>query len=332
MARMNSLNSYVFFETVARRKSVTRAAEELLVSPSAVSQQIKLLEQQLGIKLFRREGRSSSLTLEGEQLFQASSSAIRMLKDAERHLGKHHEMRRINLRVTPSFGVRWLGPRLADFVAHNPGWDLRVDAAPDPTDFDREIMDFDIRYGLAPWDGFQCEPILSDQVLPLCRPQMRDDLRAKFGDDPQDMLGGAQLIDSARALCQWDYWLYRNGVTVSTNTKSILLDRSSLALQMACGGAGIVLESLAVAAQELERGDLVPLTPTLPVIAFNAYWVVCPARHLKRRSVATFMSWMAQQTQAHSAMTARIIDQYGLTVDLIESPSDVFGEQPVSKA
>lgn len=327
MARLNSLNSYVFFEAVARRKSVTRAAEELLVSPSAVSQQIKLLEQQLGIKLFRREGRNSSLTLEGEQLFQASSSAIRTLKDAERHLGKQHETRRINLRVAPSFGVRWLGPRLADFVQSHPGWDLRVDAAPDPTDFDREIMDFDIRYGLSEWDGFQCQPVLSDQVLPLCSPKLRDDLQARFGSHPQDMLNGAMLIDSARAVCQWDFWLRRNALDVSSNTKSILLDRSSLALQMAVDRAGVVLESLVVAAKELERGDLVPLTPTLPVLEFPAYWIVCPARHMKRRAVASFVSWISDQAQSHADLTENLIDQHGLHRDVIEDALEVFGAQ-----
>lgn len=332
MARMNSLNSYVFFETVARRKSVTRAAEELLVSPSAVSQQIKLLEQQLGIKLFRREGRSSSLTLEGEQLFLASSSAIRMLKDAERHLGKQHEARRINLRVAPSFGVRWLGPRLADFVQNHPGWDLRVDAAPDPTDFDREIMDFDIRYGLVEWDGFLCQPILSDQVLPLCSPNVRDDLQAQFGSEPQAMLDGAQLIDSARAICQWDFWLRHNNLTVRSNTKSLLLDRSSLALQLAVDGVGVVLESLAVASRELERGDLVPLTPALPVIEFPAYWIVCPARHMKRRAVAAFVSWMTGQAEMHRTLTERLVGQHGLSCDVIEAPLDVLGGQVVGKS
>lgn len=327
MARLNSLNSYVFFEAVARRKSVTRAAEELLVSPSAVSQQVKLLEQQLGIKLFRREGRSSSLTLEGEQLFKASSAAIRMLKDAQRHLGKQHEARRLNLRVTPSFGVRWLGPRLADFVQSQPTWELRVDAAPDPTDFDREIMDFDIRYGTAAWEGFECQPILSDQVLPLCAPAMRDDLRARFGTDPAAMLGGARLIDSARALCQWDFWLHRNGLSVESNTKSILLDRSSLALQMACDGAGVVLESLAVATGEVARGDLVPLTPTLPVVEFPAYWVVCPARHMKRRAVASFLTWISEQADLHKITTASIMEQYDLSVDVLQSPADELGGQ-----
>ncbi|MEM5476416.1 LysR substrate-binding domain-containing protein [Pacificibacter sp. AS14] len=324
MARMNSLNSYVFFEAVARRKSVTRAAEELLVSPSAVSQQIKLLEQQLGIKLFRREGRTSSLTLEGEQLFRASASAIRMLKDAERHLSKQHETRRLNLRVTPSFGVRWLGPRLANFVQNHPGWDLRIDAGSDPTDFDRDVMDFDIRYGLSDWGVFHCKPILQDQVLPLCSPSVRDDLRARFGSDPEALLDGAQLIDSARAICQWDFWLQRNNLTVTSNTKSILLDRSSLALQMAVDGVGVVLESLAVAAKELERGDLVPVTPSLPVIEFPAYWVVCPARHMKRRAAVTFVSWMTQQAEAHSDLTARLMDRHGLSSDVIDVPSDVF--------
>lgn len=327
MARLNSLNSYVFFEAVARRKSVTRAAEELLVSPSAVSQQVKLLEQQLGIKLFRREGRSSSLTLEGEQLFKASSAAIRMLKDAQRHLGKQHEARRLNLRVTPSFGVRWLGPRLADFVQSQPTWDLRVDAAPDPTDFDREIMDFDIRYGTASWEGFECQPILSDQVLPLCAPTMYDNLRARFGTDPAAMLGGARLIDSARALCQWDFWLHRNGLSVESNTKSILLDRSSLALQMACDGAGVVLESLAVATGEVARGDLVPLTPTLPVVEFPAYWVVCPARHMKRRAVASFLTWISEQADLHKITTSSIMEQYDLSVDVLQSPADELGGQ-----
>ncbi|WP_281683612.1 LysR family transcriptional regulator, partial [Thalassobaculum salexigens] len=147
MPRTPNLNGFLYFETVARRGTITRAAEELSVSPSAVSQQIKLLEQQLGVRLFRREGRLLSLTLEGEQLFQTSATALRMLRDARRHLGKTRETYRLNLRVSPSFGVRWLGPRLSDFVARYPDWDLRADAAPDPTDFDREVMDLDIRYG-----------------------------------------------------------------------------------------------------------------------------------------------------------------------------------------
>lgn len=309
MTRRLNLQAYVYFEAVARRGTLTRAAEELAVSPSAVSQQIKQLEQHLGLRLFRREGRSMSLTLEGEQLFQASSTAIRTLRDAQSNLGKTSDRQRLSLRTSPGFGVRWLGPRLADFTAQYPAWDLRVDAAPDPTDFDREVMDVDIRYGRGNWPGLHAQPILSDCVLPLCSPGIRDAL----GDgDPQTILDRAQLIDSARALMQWDRWLDRHGLVVGSNRKALLFDRSSIALQMALDGAGVVLESLALAAAEVAAGRLVPLTPTVPVLVFPAYWLVCPARHLNRRVVRLFRTWLAEQAAAHQDMINRILLEYGL--------------------
>ena len=91
---------------------------------------MKLLEQQLGVRLFRREGRQLSLTLEGEQLYQSAGTALRMLRDARRHLGRRQDTRRLNLRVAPSFGVRWLGPRLSRFVARHPDWFPDVKAHP----------------------------------------------------------------------------------------------------------------------------------------------------------------------------------------------------------
>ena len=238
------LNAYLFFEAVARRGTVARAAEELSVSPSAVSQQIKLLEQQIGIRLFRKDGRRLSLTLEGEQLFQASSNAIRILRETQRNLGVSLESRRLSVRVSPSFGVRWLSPRLADFVSQNPGWDIRVDAAPDPTNFEVEVMDLDIRYGLGNWPGYFTAPVTKDYVLPLCSPGYRDRLTAAG-----DVWAEARLIDSARALCQWDFWLAKTGVQ-ARNEKQILMNRSSMAIQLALDGTGVVLESLALASQE----------------------------------------------------------------------------------
>ena len=324
MARNTNLNGILHFEAVARRGTITRAAEELSVSPSAVSQQIKLLEQELGVKLFRRDGRLLSLTLEGEQLFQTSATALRMLRDARRHLGKTHEMRRLNLRVTPSFGVRWLGPRLYAFVDEHPDWDLRVDAAPDPTDFDREVMDLDIRYGTGQWAGFHVQPVVRDQVLPLCSPEYLARLESR--DSPAAIFDGARLIDSARALCQWDFWLCRNGIETRGNRKSILMDRSSMALQLALDGAGIVLESLALAAPEVTEGRLVPVTPDLPVLSFPAYWVICPARYLSRRAVRLFVSWLQEQADKHDADVARIVDQHGLRIEEIEAASELsFG-------
>ncbi|MEM5469267.1 LysR substrate-binding domain-containing protein [Celeribacter marinus] len=311
MARGNNLNAILHFEAVARRGSLTVAAEELSVSPSAVSQQVKLLEQQLGIKLFRRKGRNLALTLEGEQLFQTSATALRMLSEARKNLGKARETRRLNLRVMPSFGVRWLGPRLSEFIDLCPDFDLRVDAAPDPTDFERELMDLDIRYGSGNWPAFHSAPVLQDQVLPLASPEYLATLGG-LQVDPAARLNAARLIDSARAMCQWDFWVWRNGLDVTSNTKSVLMDRSSLALQLALDGKGVVLESLALAAPEVAQGRLVPVTPELPVFTFPAYWLICPPRHLNRRAVRLFTDWIAQKAVDHATMVSDLKTRLGL--------------------
>lgn len=316
MSRTPNLNGFLYFETVARRGTISRAAEEMSVSPSAVSQQIKQLEQQLGVKLFRRQGRLLSLTLEGEQLFQTSASALGMLRDAYLHFGKSRDSHQLNMRVTPSFGVRWLGPRLADFVARHPDWDLRVDAAPDPTDFDREVMDLDIRYSAVPWPGFHCQPVLDDHVLPLASPGYLSGLNRD--GPPEALFEQARLIDSARAICQWDFWLRRNQITTRANRKSILMDRSSMALQLALDGAGIVLESLALATPEVARGHLVPVLPDLPVLTFPAYWAICPARYLNRRPVGLFLSWLKDQSKPHLAEVTRIGAQHGLRFETLQ--------------
>ena len=321
MPRSPNLNAFLYFEAVARRGTLTRASEELSVSPSAVSQQIKLLEQQLGVKLFRREARQLSLTLEGEQLFQTSTTALRMLRDARRNLGKTREMRRLNLRVTPSFGVRWLGPRLSDFLVRYPDWDLRVDAAPDPTNFDREIMDLDIRYGTGQWTGFHVQPMVHDHVLPLCSPDYLTGLQPT--DDTACLFDQARLIDSARAICQWDYWLMRHGIKTKANQKSILMDRSSMALQLALDGTGIVLESLALAAPEVAAGKLVPVTPRLPVLRFPAYWALFPVRYLNRRSVRLFLTWFEEQAKGHEQEVAMILADHALEVETIDIADDL---------
>lgn len=316
MSRIPNLNGFVYFEAVARRGTISRAAEELGVSSSAISQQVKLLEQTLGVKLFRRQGRLLSLTLEGEQIFQTSATALRMLSDAQHHFGKSREPYRLNMRVAPSFGVRWLGPRLSDFVARHPDWDLRVDAAPDPTDFDREVMELDIRYGQGEWPGYYSHTVFYDRVLPLCSPEYLETLEEC--DTPGAMLAAARLIGTPRALCQWDHWLSYQGIDASVPRMPILMDRSSMALQLAVDHAGIVLDSLSLALPEMAEGRLVPVLPQLPVLRFASYTAICPTRYHKRRSVQLFLDWMAQQVATHEEDVAAIYSRDGLhevTVD-----------------
>jgi LysR family glycine cleavage system transcriptional activator len=249
-------------------------------------------------------------------LFQTSSASLTMLREAQINLGRTREAQRLNLRVTPSFGVRWLGPRLSAFLSSHPEYGLSVDAAPDPTDFEREIMDLDIRYGAGHWGGYHARAVVRDHVLPLCSPDYLAHLPQTASSAGQ--LDEARLIDSARALCQWDFWLLHNRIETRSNRRSILMDRSSMALQLALDSAGIVLESLALAAGEVADGRLVPVTPALPVLSFPAYWVTCPARNLNQRAVRTFLDWLQTQTDEHEESIAGIVAHHGLTVEEIE--------------
>ena len=316
MARTPNLNGFMYFETVARRGTISRAAEEMSVSPSAVSQQIKLLEQNLGITLFRRKGRVLSLTLEGEQLFQSASVALRMLRESSLNFKRGREIYQLNMRVTPSFGVRWLGPRLSDFIAKHPDWVLHIDAAPDPTDFDREMMELDLRYGTGNWPGYHSEAVFDDCVLPLCSPSYLASLPKSA--DADALLSKARLICTPRALCQWDYWLNLNQVTLSRRHMPILMDRSSMAIQLAVDGVGVVLDSMSLAMPEINEGWLVPLLPQLPVLRFDSYFAICPTRYIKRRAVQEFLAWLKTQTALFDHDLTQAYTKHGLRQKRIE--------------
>ncbi len=115
-----NFNSMSYFEAVVRLGGVAKAAEEMQVSASAVSQQLRLLEQQFGVRLFHRGNRRLSLTIDGERLFQATTAAFKSIRDVRSAIMRQRETFHLSLRVSPSFGDVWLAPRLADFVRRHP--------------------------------------------------------------------------------------------------------------------------------------------------------------------------------------------------------------------
>jgi LysR family glycine cleavage system transcriptional activator len=291
MARDLNLNSMAYFEAVARLGGVARASEELQVSASAVSQQIRLLEQQLGVRLFHREKRHLRLTIDGERLFQTTSQAFQSIREVRAAIVRQRESHNLSIRVSPSFGVRWLAPRLIEFIRQHPTWGLRVDATPNFSEFETEVIDLDLRYGEGGWAGLYSNCVVNDLILPMCSPAYLEELRA-LSPDPRAQLAKARLIDSVKAYFRWDYWLARNGVQGATMSYPYRLDRSSMSVQLAKDSGGVILESSTLAFEELRRGELVPLSPEFEVIEFPAYWLVCPARHMGRRSVKQFSTWV----------------------------------------
>lgn len=305
-----NIKATLYFEAVARLGSVTKAAAELGVSPSAASQQIRTLEQQLGVRLFRREKRKLVLTLDGDRLFRTSTQAFGAIRNARAAIARKRAARGLTIRVSPSFGVRWLGPRISGFLADNPEWDIRVDATPDFTSFETEVVDLDLRYGLGGWTGLVERCVMHDLVLPLGSPAYVERLRA-LSDDPAEQLGRARMIDSAKTLFRWDLWLASNGVAIDELSYPLRFDRSSMSIELAKQGGGLALESAALCLEELKKGELVPLGTTFPVIDFAAYWFVCPTRNLDRRAVRRFGEWLGAESARHEAEARRVLAELG---------------------
>ena len=314
-----NLKSMEYFEAVARLTSVTKAATELGVSPSAVSQQLRQLETQFGVKLCRREKQRLVLTLDGDRLYHTTNQAFRAIRNARSAITRQREARRLAVRVSPSFGARWLGPRLSGFIAANPEWRIRVDATPDFSEFETEAIDFDLRYGLGNWPGLRADCLLHDLVLPMCSPTYAAHLRA-VSDDISEQLGAARLIDSVKMLYRWDVWLAGNGMELPELEYSIQFDRSSMSIELAKQGGGIALESVTLCLPDLKRRELVPFSTGLPVVSFPAYWFVCPPRHHSRRIVRRFAEWIEGTCREHEDEARRHLAELGCVFRPEEDP------------
>ena len=309
-----------YFEAVARLGTVTKAASELGVSPSAVSQQIRHLETQFGVRLFRREKRKLILTLDGDRLFQTTTQAFSAIRNARSAIAGQREARNLTIRVSPSFGVRWLGPRINGFLSENPEWNIRIDATPDFTAFEMEAVDFDLRYGLGGWAGLAERCIMNDLVLPLCSPDYLRHLQG-ISADPVEQLRSARLIDSVKTLFRWDLWLASNSIDLPDLQYPLRFDRSSMSIELAKQGGGLALDSVTLCLPDLLAGHLVPFCPDFPVIAFPGYWFVCPPRHFNRRIVARFADWLAKECADHENASRRWLTGQGCTFRAETGPS-----------
>lgn len=301
-----ALNKIIYFEAVARHSRITTAATELFVTSSAVSQQIKQLEEALGVQLFRRIKRRLVLTEEGERLYKSANEALTILNSAHQQIARTKDSFKFILRVSASFGVIWLGPRIASFVAQNPLWDLHIDATPELTDFEKENVDLDVRYGHKYSSGLYCEPIIHDAVLPMCSPEYRPYINNKKGC-VVTMLQECRLIHTVKSRISWDKWLKVNEIKDVDTRSGLRFDRSSMALQSAKNGAGIVLESATLAMEELRNQTLVPAFPELAILRFPAYWMICPANHVNRNVSKIFMNWLIQEASLHEQNKKQIL-------------------------
>ncbi|MGC4086359.1 MAG: transcriptional regulator GcvA [Polyangiaceae bacterium] len=302
-ATLPSLNALFAFDAAARHESFTRAARELGVTQTAVSHQIKALEAELGVALFRRSPKRLSLTPDGLAWSAELRVIFQRLREANTKLRSRSQSTRQMVAVTtiPSFGARWLVPRLGKFMAHNPEVDVRISASEQLIDFGLEPFDLGIRYGLGKYPGLVSEKLAGDAWVVVCSPEVPGRARLKTLAD----LARAKLLcdDHPNAWASWFRSTSRSAP--SLDSQSVYTD-SSMLVEAAVRGQGVALARWSLACDELESGRLELPFPNQPALATGlAYYLVGLRESFRRPQVAAFREWIRLEAKGLTAKLGR---------------------------
>lgn len=282
------LSALRVFEAAARGGSFRAAADELLLTPSAVSHAVRKLEADLAAVLFTRDGRSMALTPEGEVLLRYVDRGFAELRRGVVAVSVR-DMHLLRVHCAPSFAAQWLTPRLGRFRRECPGVELRLAASTDYTRFVSDEFDADIVYGKPRLEGMVTMPLGEEVVAPLCAPQL-----ARSVTSPRALLGQT-LIESDNKKVRWDMWFAANGLAAPP-PNGPRFDRSFLAIAAAADGLGVALESLRLAERELASGRLVqPLAGRADNVRYVGHWLVFPPAKEQFQALRHFVEWLVAE-------------------------------------
>ena len=285
------LNGLRAFEAAARHGSFTRAADELHVTQTAISHQIRKLEEELGVRLFVRTPGAVHLTQSAEAYLTAVHDAFDHLRAATAKLLGTDGRRALRVSTTPSFASTWLVPRLAGFQAEHPEIDVEVSTSMALVDFRREEVDMAIRYGRGSWPGLRATWLLSDDIFPVCTPTLAARLRT-----PSD-LAGQRLIAISTYRDMWHRWLTAAGQPSELADHATVFDMPILAIQAAPGGMGVALVQGPLVEAELASGRLVvPFGLQLP--SEMGFYIVAPEPNADRPEIALLRAWLLDHARA----------------------------------
>ncbi|HET9933626.1 MAG TPA: transcriptional regulator GcvA [Polyangiaceae bacterium] len=285
-----SLNALLAFDSAARHESFTRAARELGVTQTAVSHQIKALEAELGVLLFRRSPKRLSLTEDGLAWSAELRVIFQRLRDANVRLRSRSRSERPVVSVTtiPSFGARWLVPRLGKFMTQHADIDVRISANEQLVDFGLEPFDLGIRYGSGRYSGLVTEKLAEDAWVVVCAPGLPGRNRLKT---PADLAKVPLLCDDHPDA--WSAWFGATSRECPAFTARSEYTDSSMLVEAALRGQGVALARWSLACDELENGRLeLPFPKEPPVRTGRAYYLVGPREAFRRPPVAAFRDWL----------------------------------------
>ncbi|MFN7156221.1 MAG: LysR family transcriptional regulator [Acidovorax sp.] len=277
------------FEAAARHQSVSRAAEELHLTQSAVSRQIRQLEDQLGTALFHRVRQRVVLTDAG-RVYAADVLAVlqQLSASTQKAMAFSSTDGLLNLAVLPTLGTRWLIPRLPRFMALHPDVTVNFSARTEPFDFAGTPFDAAIHFGAPHWAGAVCQYLMHEEVVPVCSPGYQ----SQHGiHTPQDIARVVLLQQSTRPT-QWAEWFERVGAPTNLALRGPRSEQFAMIAQAAVSGLGAALLPRFLIEPELTAGSLIELSTTVLTSSDDAYYLVYPETRAQTPLVKAFRDWV----------------------------------------
>ena len=290
--RLPSLNALKAFEATARHESFTKAADELCVTQGAVSQQVKGLEAELGVRLFRRDRQRLLITEAGRFYQEVVRDAFDRLGTGTERLLQRQNSGTLTVTTSPNFATKWLVHRLRRFSEAHPGIDLRISASIHHVDFAREDIDLAIRHGDGHWPGLHVTRLCTEELFAVCSPKLlqgRPALRS-----PRDIRHHTLLHTDSTD--HWAAWLRKAGVEGVDVEHGIVFNQASMAIDAAVDGQGIALARTALATWDLLAQRLVRPFPQALEAPYG-YWIVCPKSAAELPKIATFRGWLLKEVE-----------------------------------
>ncbi|MGL6260423.1 transcriptional regulator GcvA [Vibrio sp. WXL103] len=299
------LNALKAFEASARHRSFSGAAAELYVTPAAVGQLVRSLEEWLGEPLFIRSNSGKyrlTLTEAAERALPDIQSGFEQLALGLEKMKQSPTCGVLNVTVSPAFAAKWLLPKLHRFQSAYPDTDVRLDMSRHSIDFVTQHIDIGVRYGVGQWAGLSAEKLMDEEVFPVCSPTL---LKEKSFAKPEDLLNETLIHDTSiekhQAFPTWQQWLEKAGSAEHTAEHNLKINNSAGVLQSAIDGAGIALARSVMAKDDLAAGRLVRLFPEVSFESSLAYYIVYKQEDVELVRIQVFKAWLLQEVADNAA-------------------------------
>lgn len=280
------------FEAAARLQSFSLAAQELHLTPSAISHQVKELEEVFGVRLFVRAHRRVELAPEGRRLLGGLTRIFDALEASCAEVNLPPTGQVLSLYCAPTFAVKWLGPRLPAFVKAHPGITIRLSTGAEAIDLTlaREVDAAITYWGALERPGIEVVPLGMERIAPLCSPSLRP-----TGTPSKKLLAGATLIESQLSQVTWRDWFALNGLPMPQAPRPSF-DRAALSISAAVDGMGIALESMRLAEKEIARGELVEIgAGQFKKVQREVHYLSTRASESQVDKIRRFTSWLLRE-------------------------------------